>query len=141
MQDENKAADSAHASKSMLGSLIALVSILFVALQIAVFLFFRWERVDSHDYFEVSPIRWTLNPWVVWLAVGVLALEMMWWWTCRKFGRKWQKWCLLICILVAVSVSTVGLCLDVPEPILPPPSQESPNSIYPQLRFPPDGWH
>jgi hypothetical protein len=45
-----------------------------LGLQIVVFVFFRWERVDFYEHFDVAQIRWTLNPSVVWLAVCIIAL-------------------------------------------------------------------
>ncbi len=113
-------------SKEMLGYLIAIACGIFAAIQLVIFLFFRWYRVDFTNIFGGRGYNWTLNPWIFLLAVGIVFMASAWWRVCRKIGTATQKWLLAVCLGVSISIVVIGLCLSPPasyipehEPLLP----------------------
>ena len=106
-------------SKEMLGYLITIACSAFVGLQVIVFLFFRWHRVDFTNVFGGHGYHWTLNPWVLLLPVGILFMASVWWRVCRKLKSRRQPWVIALSLFLSVAILVWGLCLSPPASHVP----------------------
>jgi len=106
-------------SKEMLGYLITLASGVFAGLQIIVFLFFRWQRVNFTNLFGGQGYHWTLNPWVILLPVGIVFMGTVWWRVCRKLATRRQQWLLAGSLFLSIGILVLGLCMHPPASYIP----------------------
>jgi glucan phosphoethanolaminetransferase (alkaline phosphatase superfamily) len=108
-------------SRTMLGHLIIFVVSLLTIGQWVIFIGFRWMNVRMDDWYRGGWIDVTINPWLIWIPAGMVMLAVIWWASCRKYGRRWHWVVLILCIFMGGSLAAITYSMEKPRSPIPKP--------------------
>jgi hypothetical protein len=111
-------------SRTMLAHLLAIVTGIFFVAELVIFIWFRWMKVRLHDPLFGDWIEVGINPWLIWIPVGMVMLAVMWWAACRKHSTRWQLPVILIAVMLGWSLT--GWTATMKKPYNPHQKPEGP---------------
>jgi hypothetical protein len=101
-------------SRKMLGGVAMVVSLLLLAMQLVLLIFFRIHRETMPSYTGRS-VHFALNPLIVWIPLWIGILLIVWWSACRKHAPRRQLYTLILSLGIGIALAITGSLFHIPE--------------------------